>query len=149
METVELRLLEARELQKELFGFRDENGTVVLKGMLSQDLKALTKYKLMKFGKSIQENDQAVEEQRKGLVEKYGTEFKKEGGETYKEVVQFKKDKKGNPTGEITEEFNEFAKEYGELLNAKVSFQVDKLTESDLDFKTDEVYPFIFEYLVK
>lgn len=148
MSTVKLKLLEARELQKELFGFRDEKGEVVLKGILSQDLRAITKFKLVKLGKKIQETDQAVEEQRKELVEKYGTEVKNPNGETYKEVVQFKKDKKGNPTAELTEEFEKFAKEFTELLNAPIEYEIDKLTESDLDFKTDEIYPYIFEYLV-
>lgn len=148
MSTVKLKLLEARELQKELFGFRDEKGAVVLKGILSQDLRAITKFKLVKLGKKIQETDQAVEEQRKELVEKYGTEVKNPNGETYKEVVQFKKDKKGNPTTELTEEFEKFAKEFTELLNAPIEYEIDKLTESDLDFKTDEIYPYIFEFLL-
>lgn len=149
MATLKLKLVEAKELQREIFGFRDENGTVTLKGLLSQDLKAATKFKLVQLGKKIQEKDEAAEEQRKALIEKYGTTTEVEGGQSYKEVVRFKKDKKGNDTQEVTEEYTKFLQEYNELMLTEVSFEVQKLSVSDLDFKTDEVYPFVFEFLVE
>lgn len=148
MSELKLRLIEAKELQKELFGFRDDNGNVVLKGILVQDLKASTKFKLVQLGKKIQEKDETAEEQRKALIEKYGTEKTGDNGQVFKEVVRFKLDKKGKETSEYSEEFLKFVEEYNDLMNTEVTFNVDKLAVSDLDFKTDEIYPYIFEHLV-
>lgn len=148
MSEIKLRVVEARELQKELFGFRNDKGETVLKGFLAQDLKAITKFKLVQFGKQIQENETAVEEQRKALIEKYGTVQIVDGQEV-KAVQQFKKDKKGENTAEYADEFLAFIREFEEVMAAKVTLKVDKLHMSDLDFKTDEVYPFIFEHLVE
>ena len=149
METVKLKLAEAKELQRELFGFKDEAGTTMIKGLLGQDLKASTKFKLVQLGKKIEEKNETAEEQRKALIEKYGTEKKLDGEQIYKEVVQFKTDSEGNPTQELTEEFIKFVQEYNDLMMTEVSFEVNKLSVADLDFKTDEVYPFVFEYLVE
>lgn len=148
MSELKLRLIEAKELQKELFGFRNDSGEVALKGILVQDLKAATKFKLVQLGKKIQEKDEAAEEQRKALIEKYGTEKTGDNGQVFKEVVRLKVDKKGKETSEPTEEFLKFVEEYNELMNTEVVFTVDKLTLADLDFKTDEIYPYVFEHLV-
>jgi hypothetical protein len=149
MSKIELTLAQAKELQRELFGFRSETGETVAKGLLAQDLRAITKFKMMQLGKQIQEKDAAAEEQRKALIEKYGTDSTSEDGQTFKTVVRLKKDKEGNDTNEFTEEFINFIKEYEELLLVKTVFEADKLRMTDLEFKTDEVYPFVFEYLVE
>jgi len=149
MSKIELTLAQAKELLRELFGFRSETGETVAKGLLAQDLRAITKFKLVQLGKQIQEKDATAEEQRKALIEKYGTEVKGEDGQTYITIKRLKKDAEGNDINEFTEEFVNFVKEYEELLLAKTVFEVDKLRMSDLEFKTDEVYPIVFEYLVE
>jgi hypothetical protein len=149
METVKLKLAEARELQKELFGFKNESGDQTFKGMLNQDLKAATKFKLVQLGKKIQEHDTAAEEQRKALIEKYGTIETNKDGSTFTRVDQFILDDEGNSTGQLTESFIKFVEEYNELLNTEVALEVTKLSIADLDFKSEEVYPFVFEYLVQ
>lgn len=149
MSKIELTLAQAKELQKELFGFRSETGEIITKGLLAQDLRAITKFKLVQLGKQIQEKDAAAEEQRKALIEKYGTESTLEDGQTFKSVIRLKKDGEGIDLNELTEEFTNFIKEYEELLLAKTVFEADKLRMSDLEFKTDEVYPYVFEYLVE
>lgn len=148
MATVKLKVIQARELQRELYGFADEKGNVVLKGLLAQNISAALKFKLLKLGKQIQSELESVEEQRTDLIKKYGKTVKRDGQEVL-EIQQMKLNKKGESTGEVTEEFTKFVEEFNALMNTDTEYLATKLTVEDLDFKTDEVYPLIFDFLVE
>jgi hypothetical protein len=124
------------------------NGSSASKGLMNQDLRASTKFRLHQLTKKLQEALASAEEQRLALIQKYGTEKTSPTGETYKEVVRNVKDKKGKDTEELTEEFILFVEEYTELMNTVIEVDFQKIKESELEFKTDEVYTNVFEYVV-
>lgn len=143
MTKIEIPLGQIRDLILEIKG----NGTT--KGLLNQDLKASTKFRLHQLTKKLQEELAGADEQRLALIQKYGTEKTSPTGEVYREVERNIKDKKGKETGELTEEFILFLEEYTELMNTLIETQFQKIKESELEFKTDEVYNNVFEYLVE
>lgn len=148
MTTISLRIIEARELQKELYGATDGKGTLLLKGLLNQNITAALKFKLSKLGKQIQSEFESVEDRKRELITKYGEPVTRDNQE-FIEVPQFVKDSEGNLTSETTEQYKQYTKELLELLNSEVEYRAHKVTINDLDFKTDENYPFVYEYLVE
>jgi len=142
MAKIEIPLGQVRDLVLEI------TGTAVKKGLMNQDLKASTKFRLHQLTKRLQEVVTGAEEQRVALIQKYGTEKTSPTGEIYREVIKTIKDKKGNDTGELTEEYILFLEEYTDLMNTVIEVDFQKIKESELDFKTNEVYNNIFEYLV-
>jgi hypothetical protein len=142
MTKIELPLGQIRDLILEI------KGTGTSKGLLNQDLKASTKFRLHQLVKKLQEELTGADEQRLALIRKYGTEKTSPTGELYREVVKNVKDKKGKDTEELTEDYLLFLGEYTELMSTPIEIQFHKIKESELEFKTDEMYSSVFEYLV-
>jgi hypothetical protein len=135
-----LKLHEVITLYYELNGLsRNENGSteVILDGILKQKMSLKVKMYLQRLNKIVTEEFKLYEENRNELVKRYG---KQEGEGVYNL-------RDGN--------FEQYTKEFNELVDTGVHINVDNLWSSDLtidnleSIETNEYYPILFKLIDK
>jgi len=111
MKTTKVKFFEALEISAELAGVT-KGETVVIKGLLNEKLPIKTKYWLGRLSDKLEAHKKSVEKLRLELIEKHG-EKSKDGVLS----VPFEKKGKKNP------KFDEFHKEYEELLHEELEIE--------------------------
>ena len=99
------------------------NSVEVMNDLIQKKMKIKVAYKIARLAREIQKEIELFESTRHTLIEKYG--IKNENGE----LVEDKNG--GYPIQK--EKKDEFLKETNELLNSKISLNVDKLSLKDLE----------------
>lgn len=145
MAKIKLKISEVYQLNQELLGIQNqETGERVSNGILSAELSLVTKFKLTDLVSNISKYVESVDNLRNGLVEQYG-ELNQETGQ--KVLSFFIKDKDGNEI--FNPSMEKFNKEMEDLYVQEVEVDVFDIRIEDLDFKTNEIYPIMFDVIKK
>lgn len=142
MEKKTLKLIQFFALDAELNGVRNQqNGEVLVKGILNEKLPMYVKYWLTNLAKVVGEEKKACEELRNEMIKKYGEE--KDGGVSIPLTI---KDEEGNEVQ--NPQIIEFEKEYNELLNQEKEIEYKQLSIDDFSkLETEENYSILFSLL--
>ena len=160
MEKITLKLFEFYNLDAELNGLVNQGtGEKISTGLIQEKLPLTTKYWLTSLGKTVAAEKAAVEELKNDLIKKYGKEDAN-GGISIPMVID-EVDADGNPVkdtdpdgNEVTRkklnpEFQQFEKEFNELLQTEKELEYKPILLSDLaKLETEENYVTLFK-LVK
>lgn len=134
MSKIKLQLGEILALEAEINGVTNQQtGEVVLKGLLSENINLIIKYRLTKLAESLLADKKTVDDMRNELVKKYGEEDGKGGIQ----VTPFLDEAKAiqNP------KFALFANEYNTLLAEQKEIDFPTITLEDLkDVKGEGFY---------
>lgn len=140
MSKIKLQLGEIVALEAEINGVvNQQTGEVALKGLLSENINLIIKYRLTKLAESLTADKKTLESLREELVKKYGEE--KDGGIL---VVPFLDEAKTiqNPKWAL------FANEYNALLAEKKEIEFPSVTLDDLkDVKGEGFYGVFLKYI--
>lgn len=160
MEKITLKLFEFYNLDVELNGLTNQStGETVSTGLLREKLPLVTKYWLTELGKKVAAEKAAVEELKNDLIKKHGKEDDK-GGVSIPMVID-ELDADGNaimitdadgkevPKKVFNPEFQQFEKEFNELLQTEKELEYKPIPLSDLSkLETEENYATLYK-LVK
>lgn len=134
MSKIKLTLGEIVALEAEINGVvNQQTGEVALKGLLSENISLIIKYRLSKLAELLASDKKTVEDLRQELVKKYG----EEDGKGNLQVVPFLDEAKTiqNP------KFALFANEYNALLAEKKEIEFPHITLNDIkDIKGEGFY---------
>lgn len=141
MSKIKLTLGEIVALEAEINGVvNQQTGEVALKGLLSENISLIIKYRLSKLAELLASDKKTVEDLRQELVKKYG----EEDGKGNLQVVPFLDEAKTiqNP------KFALFANEYNALLAEKKEIEFPSVTLDDLkDVKGEGFYGVFLKYI--
>lgn len=160
MEKITLKLFEFYNLDAELNGLTNQStGETIAAGLLREKLPLVTKYWLTELGKKVAAEKASVEELKNDLIKKFGKEDDK-GGVSIPMLID-ELDADGNPImvtdsegKEVTKktfnpDFQQFEKEFNELLQTEKELEYKPILLSDLaKLETEENYVTLFK-LVK
>lgn len=160
MEKITLKLFEFYNLDAELNGLTNQStGETLAAGLLREKLPLVTKYWLTELGKKVAAEKASVEELKNDLIKKFGKEDDK-GGVSIPMVID-ELDADGNPVmttdadgKEVVKktfnpDFQQFEKEFNELLQTEKELEYKPILLSDLaKLETEENYVTLFK-LVK
>lgn len=160
MEKITLKLFEFYNLDAELNGLTNQStGETISVGLLREKLPLVTKYWLTELGKKVAAEKASVEELKNDLIKKFGKEDDK-GGVSIPMVID-ELDADGNPImttdadgKEVAKkvfnpDFQQFEKEFNELLQTEKELEYKPISLSDLaKLETEENYVTLFK-LVK
>ena len=144
MEKITLKLYECYNLEAELNGLRNQStGEVLNTGLLQEKLSLVTKYWLTDLAKKVSAEKTAIEELKNDLIKKYGKEDGK-GGMSIPLTVE-EVDADGEPVRDIDKDgnwftkkimnpaFEQFEKEFNELLQTEKELEYKSVSLSDLE----------------
>ena len=133
MKKTKLTLAEIVSLESEINGLSNQQtGEVVLKGLLSENINLVIKYRLSKLAESIASDKKVVDGLRDELIKKYGEE---KDGAIF--VVQYLDEAKTI----INPKFVQFAQEYETLLAEEKEIEHPVVTLEDIkDVKSEGRY---------
>ena len=141
MNKKKLKLGEIIALEAEINGVvNQQTGEVVLKGLLSENISLIIKYRLSKLAETLIADKKTLESLREGLIKKYG----EEDGKGNMEVVPFLDEAKTvqNP------KFVSFANEYNALLAEEKEIELPSVTLDDLkDVKGEGFYGVFLKHI--
>ena len=160
MEKITLKLFEFYNLDAELNGLTNQStGESISVGLLREKLPLVTKYWLTELGKKVAAEKASVEELKNDLIKKFGKEDDK-GGISIPMVID-ELDADGNVVmttdadgKEVAKkvfnpDFQQFEKEFNELLQTEKELEYKPILLSDLaKLETEENYVTLFK-LVK
>jgi len=160
MEKITLKLFEFYNLDAELNGLTNQStGESISVGLLREKLPLVTKYWLTELGKKVAAEKASVEELKNDLIKKFGKEDEK-GGVSIPMVID-ELDADGNVVmttdadgKEVAKkvfnpDFQQFEKEFNELLQTEKELEYKPILLSDLaKLETEENYVTLFK-LVK
>lgn len=160
MEKITLKLFEFYNLDAELNGLTNQStGETIAAGLLREKLPLVTKYWLTELGKKVAAEKASVEELKNDLIKKFGKEDEK-GGVSIPMVID-ELDADGNVVmttdadgKEVAKkvfnpDFQQFEKEFNELLQTEKELEYKPILLSDLaKLETEENYVTLFK-LVK
>jgi|694.fasta_scaffold97607_4 hypothetical protein len=134
MSKIKLQLGEIVALEAEINGIANQQtGQVALKGLLSENINLVIKYRLTKLAEALTADKKTVDDMRNDLIKKYG----EEDGKGNLQVVPFLDEAKiiQNP------KFALFANEYNALLAEEKEIDFPSVTLDDLkDVKGEGFY---------
>lgn len=141
MSKIKLQLGEIIALEAEINGLTNQQtGEVVLKGLLSENISLIIKYRLSKLAESLLADKKTLDGLREQLIKKYG----EEDGKGNMEVVPFLDEAKTvqNP------KFVSFANEYNALLAEEKEIELPSVTLDDLkDVKGEGFYGVFLKHI--
>lgn len=146
MEEIQVNYESIKALLNEISGTADDE-KIVFRGFLTQKISNRLKYDLTNYGRELVEILNDHEKSLNEIFEKYGEESEYEGKKV-KMIPKFTKDENGNDTEEITENFKNFSREFEEVSSKVYTTKFNKMTKDELDFKSEEYYPLIYQFLV-
>lgn len=160
MEKITLKLFEFYNLDAELNGITNQaTGETISVGLLREKLPLVTKYWLTELGKKVAAEKAAVEELKNDLIKKFGKEDDK-GGVSIPMVIDeldadgnliMVTDNEGKEVAKkkINPDFQQFEKEFNELLQTEKELEYKPIVLADLaKLETEENYATLFK-LVK
>ena len=160
MEKITLKLFEFYNLDAELNGLTNQStGESISVGLLREKLPLVTKYWLTELGKKVAAEKASVEELKNDLIKKFGKEDDK-GGVSIPMVIDeldadgnviMTTDADGKEVAKkvFNPDFQQFEKEFNELLQTEKELEYKPISLSDLaKLETEENYVTLFK-LVK
>lgn len=145
MEKIKIKLSDAFILNSEINGMKNSDpvtkeDTIVIKGLLNENVDLATKYWLLDLNEQIQQIVDSIDKLKVELITKYGE--KDENGNVY--INYFIKENEVNPNYELFQyEFNKLLLEEKELTYKPI------LLSSIENIKSEFPYTFILKNLVK
>lgn len=141
MSKIKLQLGEIIALEAEINGITNQQtGEVILKGLLSENISLIIKYRLSKLVESLASDKKTLDDLRNGLINKYGEEDGK-GGILINPFLDEAKTIQ-NP------KFAIFANEYNGLLAEEKEIEFPAVTLDDLkDVKGEGFYGVFLKYI--
>jgi hypothetical protein len=127
---MKLTIADCLNLEIEVSGFTNNEGKVLLKGLLNEPLNLKTKYWLNRLVTKLQVEKKAFNDSRDSLIKQLG-EVQKDGSVTIPMEI------KGKPNPKIID----FNKQTDELINQEVEIEVHKFSIDNFDFESDSNYP--------
>jgi hypothetical protein len=127
---MKLTIADCLNLEIEIAGFKNNEGKVLLKGLLNEPLNLKTKYWLNRLVTKLQAEKKAFNDSRDSLIKELGEE--QEDGSI---SIPMERDGKQNPN------IVEFNKQAEELLNQEIEIDVHKFSIDNFDFDSDSNYP--------
>jgi len=129
-----LTLGQILDLESEINGIiNQQTGEIVLKGLLSENINLIIKYRLTKLSEVLLTDKKTVDDMRTELIKKYGEDDGK--GNIYVNTHLDKEKTKPNP------KFTEFANEYSVLLGETKEIDFPTITLEDIkDIKGEGYY---------
>jgi hypothetical protein len=141
MNKKKLTLGEIINLEAEINGvINQQTGQVVLKGLLTENIKLIIKYRLTKLAELLLSDKKTVDEMRNDLIRKYGEE--NSTGEIQIETHLDKEKTQINP------KFTQFANEYNTLLTEQKEIEFPDITLEDIKDIKGEGYYGVFLKLI-
>jgi hypothetical protein len=141
MSKKKLTLGEIIDLEAEINGvINQQTGQVVLKGLLTENIKLIIKYRLTKLAELLISDRKTVDEMRNDLIRKYGEEDDAGG---IKIETYLDKDKT-----QINPMFTQFSNEYNTLLAEEKEIEFPIITLEDIKDIKGEGYYGVFLKLI-
>jgi hypothetical protein len=157
METLNIKLQDIFILESEINGLSRQNpktgeNIVLLKGLVNEKINLSTKFWLLELNKEIAPLKTSLESLRDELIKKHGTEDK--SGQIMIPIYEpgtEVKDENGNIVdGKINSKYEQFQKEYTDLLNEEKEIKYKPIPLSVLEsIETEATYFFILQNLVE
>lgn len=136
MSKISLRLIEFYQLDIELNGYSNE-GQVLVKGLLNENLPLVTKYWLTQIANTVAEEKSNMDKFKEELINKFGE--KQENGNI--SIERFVNDRE-NPA------FILFANEWNKLLLEEKTIQYKPIKIEDLEtVNSVNNYPMLFKFV--
>ena len=159
MEKITLKLFEFYNLEAELNGvINQQTGEKVASGLLQEKLPLVTKYWLTDLSKKVSAEKTAVEELKNDLIKKYGKADDK-GNVTIPMAID-ELDSDGQPIKDLDKDgnwftkkvlnpdFQQFEKEFNELLQTEKDLEYNTITLTDFsNVETTENYTTFFKLI--
>jgi len=149
MEKVTLKLHEFYALEAELNGVSNtQTGEVILKGLLQEKLKLVTKYWINDLVKKVAEVKQDCEKLKEDILKKYGTQDD-QGNYTIQMYINPVKNETGQIiSGDPNPVFLEFQNEFNALLQETRELEYKAFSIDILEkIESDANYPIFFSLL--
>jgi hypothetical protein len=127
---MKLTIADCLNLEIEIAGFKNQEGEILLKGLLNEPLNLKTKYWLNKLLTKLQAEKKHFTESRDSLIRELG-----EVQEDRSIAIPMLKDGEQNPN------IIEFNKQAEELLKQEIEIEINKFQIESFDFESDENYP--------
>lgn len=127
---MKLTIADCLNLEIEIAGFKNNEGKVLLKGLLNEPLNLKTKYWLNRLVTKLQAEKKAFNDSRDSIIKELGEE-QEDGSIT----IPYEVEGKENPKA------IEFNKQTEELLKQDVEIEVHKFSIENFDFESDSNYP--------
>jgi hypothetical protein len=127
---MKLTIADCLNLEIEIAGFKNEQGEILLKGLLNEPLNLKTKYWLNKLLTKLQAEKKHFTESRDSLIRELG-EVQEDGSI----AIPMLKDGEQNPN------ILEFNKQAEELLKQEIEIEINKFQIENFDFESDQNYP--------
>jgi hypothetical protein len=141
MNKKKLTLGEIIDLEAEINGvINQQTGQVILKGLLTENIKLIIKYRLTKLAELLISDRKIVDEMRNDLIRKYGEEDDAGG---IKIETYLDKDKT-----QINPMFTQFSNEYNTLLTEQKEIDFPIITLEDIKDIKGEGYYGVFLKLI-
>jgi len=144
-----LKLFEILDLEAEINGLV-KDGQVLIEGLLSQEISAITKYWLNDLVDRLKKEKSSIDSVREDLIKKNGKEGPdgRIGFNQYMETDQ--KDQNGNPIRVFTQEYSNFMNEYEIFLQEEKEIDLPEIKLEELSkIVTKDNYYMVFKYMVK
>ena len=127
---MKLTIADCLNLEIEIAGFTNNEGKVLLKGLLNEPLNLKTKYWLNRLATKLQAEKKAFTESRDALIKEIG-EAQEDGSYS----IPIKIGEELNPKYEV------FNKQLQDLLDQEIEIDVHKFSIESFDFDSDSNYP--------
>lgn len=149
LKTITLSLEEIMQLDAELQGNRNQKGEVVFTGLLNQKLPIKTKYWLTRLGETITNEKKTIDGLRDELVKRYGESTDDGQSFTIPIMIDTKsKDANGNLIKQPNPKFQEFNKEFTDLLDTEKEISHPEFSFSEFaELETSDNYAVFFKLL--
>ncbi len=146
MNILKLKLGEILELQGEIVGISNQStGEVLIKGLLSQDLSLVTKFRLSELLDTLDKHKKNVDKLYEELIKSKGEQ--KDDQYLISTTIKVINAESGKESDIANPAYLEFQKEYQELLNEEKEIEVYSFQIENFDIKTTDSYNTFFKLL--
>jgi hypothetical protein len=143
MEKITLKLYEFYNLDAELNGVPDKE----IPGLLREKLSIVLKYWLNDLSKKVVTERQEIDTLKNDLIKKYGTEDK-DGNINIPMIIEETNAETGETTKKVNPSYQEFEKEFSELLQTDKELEYKPLKLSDFEnLETSNNYTTLFKLI--
>ncbi len=143
MEKITLKLYEFYNLDAELNGIPDKE----IPGLLREKLSIVLKYWLNDLSKKVVTERQEIDTLKNDLIKKYGTEDK-DGNINIPMIIEETNDETGETTKKVNPSYQDFEKEFSELLQTDRELEYKPLKLSDFEnLETTNNYTTLFKLI--
>ena len=149
MQKVTLKIYEILALDVELNGYTDpQSGKLLAEGLISKELKLTLKYWLSDLADKVMKEKEKVGKLREALIKRHGT-ADDNGGVSIPMYINQVLDEEGKlVSAEINPVYDDFQKEYQELLEENVDLEYKEFSLSELEGVMTKDIPKVFFKLI-